>query len=342
MSKSVHSFDEAYLTAWLEEHMEGFKGPLEARKFDDGQSNPTFLIEAASGKYVLRRKPPGTLLGSAHAVDREFRVLKALEHSDVPVATPHVLCEDDDVIGSMFYVMSFEDGRIFWDMALPEVPSENRRAIYSETVRVLAAMHSLDLEAVGLADYGKPGSYFERQLSRWTKQYRAAETEHIPAVEELIVWLSDNLPEDDGQISLIHGDYKPDNLIFHPTETKAIAVLDWELSTLGHPYADIAYLCALMRLPVFGTVKGLDGKDRTALNLPSEAEVVAEYCKLRGIDRIDHWHFYLTFSLFRLVGIMQGVYKRALDGNASHDNALQLGKGVSVLANLALGITKEG
>lgn len=339
---SVHSFDENRLATYLENQLDGFKGPLSAEKFSGGQSNPTFLLSAESGQYVLRRKPPGKLLKSAHAVDREYAVLCALENTPVPVAKPYCLCEDLSVIGSMFYVMSHEQGRIFWNMALPDLNMEDRAPIYHELVRVLATIHDVDVAEVGLGLYGKPGNFFERQLDRWTKQYRAAETEHFPSMEKLIDWLQKNLPSDAGQTCLIHGDYRLDNMIFHPTKPKAMAVLDWELSTLGHPMADLAYFCMCLRLPAVGSIQGLAGVDRAAVGIPKEEEIISHYCELRNIDKIDHWVFYLAFSFFRLASIAQGVYKRALNGNASHENALQRGaRSAATLADLAVTLINE-
>ncbi|MBM7334283.1 phosphotransferase [Alloalcanivorax marinus] len=339
----VDTLDTDRLTAYLEEHVPGFKGPMSAEKFEGGQSNPTFRIKAASGEYVLRRQPPGKLLKSAHAVDREFRVMNALRDSDVPVPRMYHLCEDRDVIGSMFYVMEFCQGRIFWDAAIPEVDNAARTAMYTEMNRVLAALHDVDLDAVGLTDYGKPGSYFERQLGRWTKQYRASEINPIQAMEDLMAWLEQNQPADDGQVSLVHGDYRLDNMMWHPTEPKVIAVLDWELSTLGHPLADLAYQCMQLRMPPEGgNLSGLQGKDRHALGIPTEQEYVAMYCERRGIDRIDHWVFYLAFSFFRLAAIAQGVAKRAQEGNASSKRAGWAAQVVEPLAAMAMKIVREG
>lgn len=339
----VDTLDTQRLAAYLEERVPEFKGPLSAEKFEGGQSNPTFLIKAQSGEYVLRRQPPGKLLKSAHAVDREFRVINALRDTEVPVPRVYHLCEDPEVIGSMFYLMEFCQGRIFWDAAIPEVDNAQRTAMYTEMNRVLAALHGVDVDAVGLADYGKPGSYFERQLGRWSKQYRASEINPIPAMEELIAWLEKNLPEDDGQVALVHGDYRLDNMMWHPTEAKVIAVLDWELSTLGHPLADLAYQCMQLRMPPQGgNLSGLQGKDRAALGIPSEKEYVAAYCERRGIRHIEHWEFYLAFSFFRLAAIAQGVAKRALDGNASSKKASWAGQVVEPLAQEAMRIVREG
>ncbi len=342
MSNSVHDFDEARLAAYLENQIDGFRGPLTAKKFAGGQSNPTFLLNADSGDYVLRRKPPGKLLASAHAVDREYAVLKALENTAVPVAHAYCLCDDDSVIGSMFYIMSYEPGRIFWDPALPELDREERAPIFNEIIRILAAMHDVNVNQVGLGDYGKPGNYFERQLSRWVKQYRAAETDKLAAMETLMDWLTANMPADDGQVSLIHGDYRLDNIIFHPAEPRALAVLDWELSTLGHPMADLAYFCMCLRLPPVGMIKGLQGLDCDQLGVPEEKDIIARYCELRGIETIEHWAFYLAFSYFRLAAIAQGVYKRALDGNASDAKALEAGNHAGYLAEWALPLIEGG
>ena len=341
MTTLTPDFDDAKLGRYLETHIDGFQGPLTSKKFAGGQSNPTFLLSAASGKYVLRRKPPGTLLASAHAVDREYRVMKALEGSAVPVATPHVLCEDPDVIGSMFYVMGFAEGRIFWDPALPDVPKDNRQPIHMELVRILAALHDIDTCAVGLSDFGKSGDYFARQYARWEKQYRASVTSDIPAMDELASLLANNLPKDDGQVSLVHGDFRIDNVIFHPTKPDALALIDWELSTLGHPMADLSYFCMGLRLPDLGSVIGMAGKDRRALGVPQESELVAQYCALRGIEPPRDWNIYLAFAFFRLAAIAQGVYKRALDGNASNKKALASGAVVTPLAEMGLKAAHE-
>lgn len=341
MTTDVNSLDTVKLAAYLETHIAGFRGPLTAEKFAGGQSNPTFLLKTHSGDYVLRRQPPGVLLKGAHAVDREYRVLAALGSTGVPVAHAYHLCEDRTVIGSMFYLMSFERGRIFWDPALPELPREQRAALYSELIRVLATLHEVDVNALGLGDYGRPGNYFERQVGMWTRQYRAAETGTIDAMETLIAWLPANMPADDGQLGLVHGDYRLDNLIFDPTEARVLAVLDWELSTLGHPLADLAYFCMCLRLPSSGRISGLADKNREQLGIPSEAAIVAQYCALRGIVAIDHWPFYLAFSFFRLAAILQGVLKRALDGNASSDHGVQTGQMAGQLVQLALALIKQ-
>ncbi|WP_299973975.1 phosphotransferase family protein [uncultured Pseudoteredinibacter sp.] len=332
----VSQLDVVKLASYLEANIEGFKGPISADKFPGGQSNPTFKISAESGVYVLRRQPPGKLLKSAHAVDREYRVLAALADTDVPVAKVYHLCEDRDIIGSMFYVMEFCDGNVHWDAQLPEVDNATRGKMYDEMNRVLAALHSVDLKSAGLEDYGKPGNYFARQLDRWTKQYRASEMDKIEEMDQLIDWLENNQPEDDGRVSLVHGDYRLDNVMFDQDNQNIIAVLDWELSTLGHPYADLAYQCMQLRMPGAGDMKGLMGVDRAELNIPSEEEYVAQYCKRMGMDSIPNWEFYISFSYFRLAAIIQGVAKRAADGNASSKKAAGMGAYVKPMAQFAL------
>ncbi|MBX3578870.1 MAG: phosphotransferase family protein [Rhizobiaceae bacterium] len=333
-----NALDGAALGPYLERHVPGFSGLEGIDKFKSGQSNPTYLVKAKSGRYVLRAKPPGQLLKSAHQVDREFRVMQALAGTAVPVPRMLHLSAEDSPIGRMFYVMGFVDGRIFWDPALPEAASNaDRGAIYDSMNATLAALHGIDVAGAGLADFGKPGSYFERQLGRWTSQYRASETVAVADMDALIAWLESHLPADDGLVSIVHGDYRLDNMIFHASEPRVIAVLDWELSTLGHPYADLAYQCMQWRLPHSSGFRGLGGIDRAALGLPSEEAYVARYCERRGIDGIDGWTFYLAFSFFRLAAICQGVYKRALDGNASNpEKARTYGEAVKLLAGLAV------
>lgn len=333
--------NEQKLTAYLEGQIDGFKGPLTLKKFPGGQSNPTYLITAASGKYVLRSKPPGKLLKSAHAVDREYAVTKALLGTDVPVATPHHLCRDEAIIGSWFYVMDYREGRIFWDPSLPDMAKDDRTALYHEMNRVLSAIHSVDIVKQGLGDFGKPGNYYARQIGRWTTQYKASETEHIAPMEQLMTWVGDNIPPDDGRVSLIHGDFRLDNFIFHPGKPEIIAVVDWELSTLGHPLADLAYQCMQWRMPHSSIVKGLDGLDRTALGIPTEEAYIQEYATRMGWKTIDHWPFYLAFSFFRLAAIVQGVMKRSLDGNASNERAAQVGRLTRPLAEKAISILQD-
>lgn len=351
MTQAVEELDVVTLAAYLEKHIDGFDNSqgLKATKFSGGQSNPTFKLETASQVYVLRRQPPGKLLKSAHAVDREFRVYQALAETNVPVPKVYHLCEDREVIGSMFYIMELCEGRIFWDAALPELTSNDERTqAYEQMGDVLAAIHSVDLEKVGLADYGKPGNYFERQLDRWTKQYKASEIDVIPAMDQLIEWLEKNIPADDGRVSLVHGDFRLDNMIFAPDQARIIAVLDWELSTLGHPFADLAYQCMQLRMPgstagskrKSGTMSGLAGVNRVTLGIPTEKAYVARYCESMGIEKIDHWAFYLAFSFFRLAAIAQGVAKRAHEGNASNKEAMKVGAYVAPLAMAALGVIK--
>jgi aminoglycoside phosphotransferase (APT) family kinase protein len=325
-------FDVSALERYLAEHVEGFSGPLSARQFRGGQSNPTYLLDAASGRYVLRRKPPGKLLPSAHAVDREYRVMKALAGSDVPVPRVHCLCQDDSIIGTAFYVMDFVPGRIFWDASLPGLARDERAAIFDAMNRVLASLHTLDPSAVGLSDYGKPGNYFARQIDRWTKQYRASQTELIPAMERLIEWLPLNIPEGD-EVSIVHGDYRLDNMIFHPTEPRVLAVLDWELGTLGHPLADFSYHLMTWRVSP-GEFRGLAGCDLDALGIPSEAAYVEAYCRRTGRAPISEQslRFYMAYNMFRLAGILQGVMARALQGNASSDKALEAGRRAKPIA----------
>jgi aminoglycoside phosphotransferase (APT) family kinase protein len=336
-----HAFDQARLAAWMQAHVAGFAGPIKVQQFAGGQSNPTFLVQSADHRYVLRRKPPGKLLPSAHAVDREYRVITALAGTEVPVAKAFALCEDAAVIGTAFYVMDYVEGRLFWDAALPEVAAPQRRAIYEEMTRVIAALHSVDYTAVGLGDYGKPGRYIERQVSRWTQQYRASQTESIDAVERLIEWLPKHIPEDE-QTSIVHGDYRLDNAIFHPHEPKILAVLDWELSTLGHPLVDLAYLCMRYHLSA-AQFRGLGGVDFAALQIPSEAECVADYCRRRGRAPVPprDWTYYLAFNMFRLTGILQGVLSRAIQGNASSVSALEAGRRARPLAEQAWTLVQQ-
>jgi len=328
------------LTSYLESNVAGFKGPITLEKFPGGQSNPTFKVVAQSGTYVLRRQPPGKLLKSAHAVDREYRVLDALRDTNVPVAKVYHLCRDTEILGSMFYLMEFCDGRVFWSASLKELPDNTQRtAIYDAMNKTLVALHSVDIEAIGLTDYGKPGNYFERQLTRWAQQYRASELTKIDAMDKLIIWLDSHQPEDDGRVTLAHGDYRLDNMMFHPDNPEIIAVLDWELSTLGHPFADLAYQCMGLRMPQgLGSIDGLQNVDRGSLGIPTEEQYVAKYCARMGIDTIDNWTFYLAFSFFRLASIAQGVAKRAKDGNASNKEAGKVGAFVEPLATMALEI----
>lgn len=324
------------LRDYLASTIPDFSGDLTAEKFPGGQSNPTFKLSAGGEHYVLRRKPEGELLKSAHAVDREFKVISALGSTNVPVPKTYTLCEDNSVIGSMFYVMEYKEGRIIWDPTLPDAANnEDRAAIYDAMNQTMAALHNVDVDAVGLSDFGRPGNYFERQLGRWTKQYRASETDHVPDMETLLEWLPANLPEDDGMVSLVHGDYRLDNMMFHPSKPEVIALLDWELSTLGHPLADLANQCMAWMLPRDAGIKGLAGIDRKALGIPSDEEYIANYCARTGRSGIDNWSFYLVFSLFRLAAIVQGIKKRAQIGTASSAEAKSRGELVLPLAKMA-------
>ncbi len=337
MTNAAALLDTDAVARWLTTHMPGFQGPLQAEKFAGGQSNPTFRLTSPSGCYVLRRKPPGQLLKSAHAVDREFRVQQALWGSDVPVARVHVLCDDDSVIGSMFYVMEEVRGRHFAEPTLDALAVDERHAVMDEMTRVLAAIHDIDLTARGLADYGPEGNYYERQISRWTKQYRASETQAVPTMEELIVWLNANMPPEDGQRTLVHGDFRIDNLLFREDGPACAAVLDWELSTTGHPYADLGAVIMQWSMPPGNEGRGLRGIDRVGQGLMSDAEFIDRYCERRGLPGIDRFGFYLAFNFFRMGAIIQGVLKRALDGNASNpDRALRLGAFVPEFAKAGL------
>ncbi len=349
MSAPLNNLDNEALAPWLATHVPNFHDLMEIRKFSGGQSNPTFLITAQSGKYVLRAKPPGELLKSAHQVDREYRVLRALADTDVPVPKVFALSEEDSPIGRMFFIMEYLDGHIFWDPALPEIHENHgenapaRRAlIYDRMNETLARLHKVNVNEVGLGDFGKPGNYFERQLGRWTQQYNASEVEPNDDVRKLIKWLEDNMPADDQQVSLVHGDYRLDNMVFSHDAHEIIGVLDWELSTLGHPLADLAYQCMQWRLPHQGGFRGLGGLDTSQLGLPSEKDYVAAYCKRRNIGEIENWHFYVAFCFFRLAAILQGVYKRSLDGNASNpEKAKQYGVAVPILGSLAMQMIRE-
>lgn len=336
MTAAAIPFPPARLGAYLAAHIDGFAGLSGVRKFDAGQSNPTFLLEAASGRYVLRMKPLGALLKSAHAVEREFRLLRALEGA-APVPRALHLCEDAAVLGAPFYVMEFVEGRIFWDPALPGLSPDERAKIYDAMNAALAALHRIDPASVGLADYGRPGSYFARQTARWGEQWRAAQTAPLPEMDALGAWLAAHLPADDGRVAIVHGDWRIDNLIFSQDAPVLKAVLDWELSTLGHPFADLAYQCMQWCLPHAGDFRGLAGVDRAALGLPSEADYVAAYCRRMGLENIDNWAFCLAFSFFRLAAILEGVKRRALEGNASNpEKGLKMGAAVPLLARMGL------
>ena len=343
MTGQPAALDVARLEAWAQAHVAGFAGPAAAKKFPTGQSNPTYLIDTPTRRYVLRSKPLGKLLKSAHAVEREFRVLRALESVGYPAPRVWALCEDESVLGAAFYLMSFVEGRIFWDPALPDMIPAERSAIYDSMNKALAALHGIDVEAAGLSDFGRPGNYFARQLQRWSEQYRASETTVHADMDRLIIWLGGHTPADDGRVALVHGDWRIDNMIFAQTGAELIAVLDWELSTLGHPFADLAYQCMQWRLPNAGESRGLAGLDRAALGIPTEADYVAAYCRRVGIAAIPDWTFLLAFSFFRVAAIVQGVYKRSLDGNASNpERARLMGEAVPLMARLAMEVVEQG
>ena len=353
LAHQAAQIDTVRLAKYLEAELPGFKGPVTADKTPKGQSNPTFLLSSPSGKYVLRKKPPGPLLKSAHQVDREYRVMRGLGQTEVPVPRMLNLCEDDGVIGTAFFVMEFVDGTVFWDPALPELTRQQRSKLYDEQNRALAALHLADPAKIGLADFGRPGSYFARQRDRWTKQYRASETEHIEDMEILIKWLEANEPPDDGRSSLVHGDYRIDNMIFKPDGSRLLAVIDWELSTIGHPFSDLAYQCMQWRFPNYRanareqdvvmaalddiTMRGLANVDHKALGIPTEEEYVAKYCERMAIPGIPAWTYCLAFSFFRLAAIVQGVKKRSLDGTASNPKkALETGERVPLMARMGV------
>jgi aminoglycoside phosphotransferase (APT) family kinase protein len=325
-----HRFDEAALASHLASRLpEQFSGALRVRQFEGGQSNPTFLLEVGDRRFVLRKKPPGKLLPMAHMVDREYRVMKALEGSAVPVPKMLWLEEDESIIGTSFFVMEYVRGRVFPDPSFLGVEPGERRALFNEMARVLAELHRVDHRACGLEDFGKPGNYFARQIGRWTKQYEASKTDPVQAMDRLIEWLPRNIPEDD-TTTIAHGDYRPHNILFHPTEPRVVAVLDWELATLGHPMADVAYNCIPYHV---GNLSQL-ARDAGS-GVPTEDEYVAEYCRMAGRNRIDGWSCYIAFSLFRLASIGQGVYKRGLDGNAASARALTARDSVVQLAEAA-------
>ena len=339
----AQAFDEAALAAWLAQHLEGFEGPLQVEIFKGGQSNPTYKLVTPRQSYVMRAKPgpAAKLLPSAHAVEREFAVMNGLHGTDVPVPRMFCLCEDESVIGRAFYVMEFMAGRVRWDQSLPGMSNAERAAIYDEMNRVIAALHTVKFAERGLADYGKPGNYFERQIGRWSKQYQASITEPIPAMDQLMAWLPQHMPasaRDAGKTSIVHGDYRLDNLMFHPTEPRVLAVLDWELSTLGHPLADFSYHCMAWHIPP-GTFRGIAGLDVASLGIPLEADYMRLYCERTGITSFDalqaDWNFYLAYNLFRLAAILQGIAKRVEAGTASSAQAVASAAGARPLAEMA-------
>jgi aminoglycoside phosphotransferase (APT) family kinase protein len=338
-----HAFDQLALEAWLRLNVPDFSGPLTVEQFKGGQSNPTYKLVTPVRSYVMRTKPgpAAKLLPSAHAIAREFRVMSALALTGVPVATMHALCEDESVIGRAFYLMAFIEGRVLWDQALPGMSKTERGAIYDEMNRVIATLHDVDPRSVGLADYGKPGNYFARQISRWSKQYLASVTADIPQMHQLIDWLPAHMPDsaqDDTQVSIVHGDFRLDNLIFHAAEPRVIAVLDWELSTLGHPLADFSYHCMAWHIPP-GVFRGIGGLDHAGLGIPSEREYVRRYCERTGRGDPDSvladWNFYLAYNLFRLGAITQGIARRVVDGTAASAQARATGAATRTLAEMA-------
>jgi aminoglycoside phosphotransferase (APT) family kinase protein len=329
-----HSFDAAALAGWMRRYIEGFTGELKVEQFKGGQSNPTYRLEAGGRRYVMRSKPgpSAKLLPSAHAIEREYRVMGALARADIPVPRMLALCEDESVVGRAFYIMDCVEGRVFWEQSLPGMDKAGRAAIYDEMNRVIAALHAVDYGAVGLADFGKPGNYFARQIGRWTRQYQASETEKIQAMDDLIAWLPQHIPAGD-ETTVVHGDYRMDNLIFHATEPRVVAILDWELSTLGHPLADFSYNCMGWHIPP-ADFRGIGGLDLAALGIPSEQAYIEQYCRRTGREGIAHWDFYLAYNLFRIAAILQGVMKRALEGIASSQQALDAGKRARPLAEI--------
>lgn len=325
--------DAVALGHWMSENIPGFRGPVELSKFEGGQSNPTFRIDAASGRYVLRRKPLGTVLPGAHAVDREFRVLSAMRDAGVPVAPVHALCLDESVIGSIFYVMDFVDGRIFWDPRLPELTRPERSAIFASMNDNIARIHSLSPEEIGLSDFGRSGDYLKRQVARWTRQFDAARLEDNPAMDQLIAWLPEHIPAEH-PARLVHGDYRLDNVLIHPTEPRIVAVLDWELSTIGNPIADFAYHMLSWHFAP-DLFRGLAGADLEALGIPDEAAYLDRYLKSTGLERPDDWEFYLILSMFRIASILQGIAKRSVDGSATDAKAAEIGAKAVPISQLA-------
>ncbi len=329
-------FDVEALETYLRSHVEGYLGgPLSVEQFKGGQSNPTFKLTAGSQQYVLRTKPgpAAKLLPSAHAIDREFRVMDALHKAGFPAARQYALCTDEAIIGRAFYVMEFIEGRVLWDQALPGMTPTERAAIYAELNRVIAQLHTIDYAAIGLADYGKPGNYFARQIERWTRQYHASATETIEAMDQLIAWLPQNIPAGE-DTSIVHGDFRLDNMIFHPTEPRILAVLDWELSTLGHPFADFSYHCMSWHIPP-GQFRGIAGLDLATLGIPSQQQYIAMYAERTGKTiKLEDFNFYLAFNMFRLASIMQGIMKRYVDGTAASAQALESGKAARPMSEL--------
>ncbi|MDB5840957.1 MAG: phosphotransferase family protein [Herminiimonas sp.] len=328
-------FDIAALQEYMRAHVDGFSGDVAIEQFKGGQSNPTFKLTAGGQHYVLRTKPgpAARLLASAHAIDREFRVMDALSKAGFPAARQYALCTDESVIGRAFYIMEFVNGRVLWDQTMPGMSNSERAAYYDEMNRVMAQLHTIDYEAIGLGSYGKPGNYFGRQIDRWTRQYKASETEKIEAMDRLIEWLPEHIPPGD-DTSIVHGDYRLDNMMFHPTEPRILAVLDWELSTLGHPLADFSYHCMSWHIPP-GQFRGIGGIDHKALGIPTEEEYIAKYCERTGKTiRMEDWTFYLAYNMFRMAGILQGIMKRYVDGTAASEQALKSGKSARPMAEM--------
>lgn len=337
----ANALDEGQLRRlgpWLEANVEGFAPPFEVHKFATGQSNPTYAVRAASGDYVLRRKPDGKLLPSAHAVDREYRVMAALASTDVPVPKVFALCTDESVLGTMFFVMALVEGRTFIDPSLPDFEPAQRRTVYENQVDLLASLARVDVEAVGLGDYGAPGDYVGRQIATWTRQYRASETKTITAMESLMEWLPKNQPPDDGVRSLVHGDFRLDNMLLHPTQPTISALIDWELSTIGHPLIDISYFVTMLRLPPHPTHGGLGGTDRAALGIPSEEALLARFVETSGVEPPARWEFYIAFHFFRFAAILQGIAKRVETGNASNKAAATVAAMAGPMAQMGLSI----
>ncbi len=335
--------DTVALSAWLSAHLSGFEGPVSLEMFQGGQSNPTYKVVTPRKSYVMRTKPGpvAKLLPSAHAIEREFTVMRGLDGTNVPVPHMHVLCEDESIIGRAFYVMEHIEGRVFWDQTLPHMRNAERAAIYDELNRVIAALHTVNFAECGLENYGRPGNYFERQIGRWSKQYVASITQPIDEMDKLMSWLPANMPtsaKDDSQVSIVHGDYRLDNLMFHPTEPRVVALLDWELSTLGHPLADFSYLCMGWHIPP-GTFRGIGGVDIKALGIPSEDDNIRRYCERTGLatpaDLKADWNFYLAYNMFRIAAILQGIAKRVETGTATSDQARANGAGARPMAQLA-------
>ena len=331
-----HRIDEGALAAYLDEHIDDDFGAMSLQQFEGGQSNPTYLVHGAARSYVLRKKPPGMLLKSAHAVEREYRVMTALADSDVPVPKTYLLCEDEAVIGTPFFVMANVEGRVVPANDLPHFSPEDRGALYDDFVRVLAALHKVDYEAIGLEDYGREGNYYERQISRWTKQYVASKTEEIPEMDALLEWLPANIPSCD-ETTIVHGDYRIGNCVIHLTEPRIVAVLDWELSTTGHPLGDLGYYC----MGYHHLRGGIDEFPEPGSGIPAEEEFVAKYCQAMGRESIERWPFYIIYNLFRTAAILQGVYKRGLDGNASSDQWPSYGKEARHAAEIGWRLVQE-